>query len=103
MTTWDDIANLNVEDDSLVEMRDRVADALHQGDDPSPEAALALLGTHARMYELAISLKEQIEALRDELTTAQVYVLDLETRIEQAGLSLTEAPARITNMPSSED
>ena len=103
MTTWNDIANLNVEDDSLVEMRDRVADALHQGNDPSPEVAVALLDTHTLMYQIAVNLTQQINTLRDELTTTQVYVLKLEARIEQAGLSLAEAPARITNAHSSEE
>lgn len=103
MTSWEQIANLRVEEESLVGMRDRVKQSLENGSDPGPEVALALLDVEAHSLRLAVALRESLNFLEEELTATQLYVLELETRLAKAGLRFDDASARITTVPQSED
>ncbi|MCK7676206.1 hypothetical protein [Corynebacterium pygosceleis] len=80
MITWEMIRDLNAHGDEIMEdLQDSIRDALDAGGDPGPAVALTIPHLIARIAELDNSLSD-----------AKVYILGLETRLLEAGLSFAE-------------
>ncbi|AEG84675.1 hypothetical protein CULC22_01970 [Corynebacterium ulcerans BR-AD22] len=89
MLTWEMIAEMNMDgEEKLTEMQDSIREALKEGSDPGPAVAIALV----HMTAEHIALQSEMES---KLSDVAAYVLGLEARLLQSGLSFAEAEDRI--------